>query len=542
MPDPYQIAAWRFEQIAPLIDPTLDEARRRAALRERTTKPVPRPLEEEASKKDGKRSRPRPIGRSTIYNWVAAYKKYGYAGLIPKPRKDRGSARRAGTAAWVGFAIALLYEQPDRSLTQLELYLRIEYPDYSLSRTSLRRHLKAHPAFAGIAKLRSGKKSKLRDLYEADHPHEGWQLDGKGPFPVRFVDGTRIDVHVLSIIDDCSRAILAVHVALAEDTKAAICVFEKAVAKWGFADRFQFDRGSAFDSHAFREGLASVGMHRNFVIALSPEWQGKIEAYHRCLARWFVKELRAQQVVDLEHLRQLLEAMIALLYNRHYHREIGTTPEKRLAGRISQRRVSQSDLEHAFLIKITAKSDPKTGEVRLPCGSFRVPSITHAGVRSQFRYHPVHQLAVLVTKEGREIELKPFTKKPLSVVKPRTHKRGVGQLQKLVDLWQGKERPNAQPGFGLPEVFCLLGRLLGRDVPGSEREARDVLTFYRKYGPLPREAFEAACAHTGEILGSGRALSAYLADLERQIKADQDKPDQDKPDQENPLSNPQEQP
>ena len=537
MPDPYEIAAWRFEQIAPLIDPTLDEASRKAALRERTTKPVPRPWEEEGNKDEGKRSRARSIGRSTIYNWVAAYRKHGYVGLMPKPREDRGCARRAGTAAWVGFAIALLYEQPERSLTQLELYLKVEYPDYSLGRTTLRRHLKTHPAFSGIAKLRSGKKSKLRDLYEADHPHEGWQLDGKGPFPVRLQDGTRIDVHVLSILDSYSRAILAVHVAPAENTEAAICVFEKAVAKWGFADRFQFDRGSAFDSHAFREGLASCGVHRNFVIAFSPEWQGLIEAYHRSLGRWFVKELRAQQVVDLEHLGQLLEAMIALLYNRHYHREIGTTPEKRLAGRISQRRVSQSDLEHAFLVKTSAKSDPKTGEVHLPNGSFRVPSIAHAGVRSQFRYHPVHRRAVLLTKEGREIELKPFTRKPLSSVKPRALKRGVGQLQKLVDLWQGRERPNAQPGFGLPEVFGLLGRLLGRDVPGSEREARDVLTFYRKYGPLPRKAFEAACAHTGENLGSGRALSAYLADLERQIKADQDEPDRDKP-----LSNPPEQP
>jgi putative transposase len=531
MPDPYEIAAWRFEQIAPLIDPNLDEASRKVALRERTTKPAPRPWG------NGDKDEGKPIGKSTLYNWVAAYHKHGYAGLMPKPRKDRGCARCAGTAAWVGFAIALLYEQPERSLTQLELYLQVEFPDYSLGRTSLRRHLKAHPAFAGIAKLRSGKKSKLRDLYQADHPHEGWQLDGKGPFPVRLKDGTRIEVHVLSVLECYSRSILAVHVAPAEDTEATICVFEKAVAKWGFAERFQFDRGSAFDSHAFRQGLGLCGVHRNFVIARSPEWQGLVEAYHRCLGRWFVKELRVQQVVNLEHLGQLLEAMIALLYNRHYHREIGTTPEKRLAGRISQRRVSQSDLEHAFLIKKNAKSHPKTGEVRLPNGSFRVPSIAHAGVRSPFRYHPVHQLAVLLTKEGREIELEPFTRKPLSSVEVRAPKRGVGQLQKLVDLWQGRERPNAQPGFGLPEVFCLLGRLLGRDVPGSEREARDVLTFYRKYGPLAREAFEAACRQTGESLGSGRALSAYLADLERQVKADQDKPDHDEP-----LSNPQEQP
>jgi len=499
MSNPYEIAAGRFEQIAFLIDPSLDDAQRRVAWRERATE----------------------VGRSTIYRWLKAYREHGYTGLLPKPRDDRGRARKAGTAAWVGYAIALLYEQPDRSLTQLEVYLRAEFADYSMGRTTLRRHLRDHPAYAGIARLRSGKKSKLRDLYEAEHPHEGWQLDGKGPFAVRFVDGTRVEVKVLSILDDHSRTVLAAVVAAAEDTEAAVAVTSKAIAKWGLADRFQFDRGSAFDSHAFRGGLAALGVHRNYVVARSPEWQGKIEAYHRCLDRWFVRELRAQQVIDLDHLQQLLEAMLALVYNRHHHREIGMTPEQRLANRTSGRRVNPSDLERAFFVETTSKSDKKTGEVRLPTGSFRVPSTAYAGQRSRFRYHPTRGgRAVLVTKDGREIELQPFTRKPLSAVKTRTDRRGTGQLQRLVDLWQGKERPNAQPGFGLPEVFKVLGDLLDRAVPNSEREARSVLTFYRKHGPLPRDAFAAACARSKASLGSGRALTTYLADLERQIGAD----------------------
>jgi len=516
MPDPYEIATWRFEQIAPLIDTSLDEARRRAALRERINKPVPRPWRE-ASGHDSAS----PIAKSTLYRWLAAYRAHGYLGLLPKTRDDRGRARKSGVAAWVGYAIGLMYEQPERSLTQLEVYLRAEFEEYSLSRTTLRRHLRAHPAFGGLAKLRSGKKSRLRELYEAGHPHEGWQLDGKGPFAVRLLDGTRVQVWVLSVLDDHSRAVLAALVAKAEDIQAAISVVAKAVAKWGLADRFQFDRGSAFDSHVFRQGLAALGVHRGYVVARSPEWQGKIEAYHRSLDRWLVRELPAQEVIDLEHLQQLLEAMIALLYNCHHHREIGTTPEKRLAGRISERRVSPSDLERAFFVEITAKSDSKTGEVRLPSGSFRVPSAAQAGQRSRFRYHPVlRDRAVLVTKDGREIELAPFTRRPLSSLEPRVERRGTGQLQKLVDLWQGKERPNAQPGFGLPEVFAALGRTIGRNVPSSEHEARVVLAFYRQHGPLPREAFEAACAQTSASLGSGRPLSAYIADLERQIEAD----------------------
>ena len=92
MPHPYEIAAWRFEQIAPLIDPSLDEVLRRAALRERTTKPLVRPWDR-GTKRHGKKSSAKPLSRSTIYRWQAAYLEHGYTGLLPKPRSDRGRAR-----------------------------------------------------------------------------------------------------------------------------------------------------------------------------------------------------------------------------------------------------------------------------------------------------------------------------------------------------------------------------------------------------------------------------------------------------------------
>ncbi len=517
MPDPYEIAAWRFEQIAPLIDSSLDAVARREAVRERLRTAVTWPGAEQRRQR-GLTPIHKPIPKSTLYRWLIAYRKEGYPGLIPKPRGDRGVPRRADTEAWTGYAIGLLYEQPQRSLTQLGVYLKAEFADYDQSRSSLARALCAHPAYAGIRKLRQGTKTKLRTLYQAQYPHEGWQLDAKGPFVVRLNNAGRVPVHVLSILDDYSRALLAVIVAPAANTEAAIRVLEKAVAKWGLPDRFQFDLGAAFESNTFRQGLAQLGIHRNAAKPRTPEWQGKIEAYHRCLGRWFVNELAVQEVVDLEHLQQLLEALIALVYQRHLHRSIGTTPEKRLAGRLSPRRLSSHDLERAFFVSIRASSHPKTGEVRLPNGRFRVP-VPFAGLRYRFRYHPVRRRALLVTTNEREIVLDPFTVKPLSAVSPRTPPCGTGQLQKLLDRWHGHERPNAQPGFGLPEVFAQLAILLGRLVPDSEREARSVLAFYHRHGPLPRQAFLTACARTAGALGEGRPLAAYLDHLARQINS-----------------------
>ncbi len=154
MSDPYEIATWRFEQIAPLIDASLDEAQQRVALRDRLHKSVQWP--HSAVQK--------PIPKSTLYRWLKAFREQGYQGLLPKPRSDLGRPRQAGTSIWIGHAIALLYEQPNRSLTQLEIYLKVEFEDYQLSRSSLARHLRAHPAFNGVEKLRKGHKSKLRSL------------------------------------------------------------------------------------------------------------------------------------------------------------------------------------------------------------------------------------------------------------------------------------------------------------------------------------------------------------------------------------------
>lgn len=500
---PHEVATWRFEQIAPFLDSTLGSASRRRVMRERAAVTWP----------DGTRKR---IPRSTLHRWIAAYRRHGYQGLLPKQRDDAGKPR-CGDAAHVDYAIGLLLEQPRRSLSQLHSYLSTQFPDYALSRASLHRRLQTHPAHAAITQLRGGKPKQLFSRYEAAHPHECWQLDGKGPLTVRLQSGDTIRVHVLSVLDDHSRSILAALVTGAEDSAAAIAVFQKAALRYGLPSRMQFDRGSAFDSEAFRSGIAQCGVHRNFVRAKQPTAQGKIEAYHRWLVRWFVDELQAQVVVDRDHLQQLLDATLALAYQKHRHRVLGCSPDERLGGRTAERRIAAQDLARAFFVEVTKKSHGKTGEVQLPNGCFCVP-VAFAGQEARFRCDPLHAFAVLVTKDGRELELSLFAPKPLPEIRSSDEHRGQGQLQKLVDRWRKTERPNAQPGFGLPEVLATLSDLAGHTVPDGEQQAHTVANFYRQHGPLAQRPWLRACQRTQQALGKGRPLQTYLDDLARQIQ------------------------
>lgn len=505
MRDPYEIAAFRFEQISPFLDSSIDPGKRRDLMRRRAAVDLP----------SGQHRR---VPRSTLHRWLAIYKQHGIRGLMQQPRRDQGKPK-TGSRDVIDHAIGLLLEQPNRSLQQLDIYLRTDFADFDLSTATLRRRLIAHPAWPVIERLRTGKDRRLHDRYEALHPHESWQLDGKGPFTVRLVCGDSVRAHVLTVLDDHSRAVLAAHIANGEDTVAAITAFTKAAARYGLPERMQFDRGSAFDSNAFRDGIAHCGVHRNYVRARHPEAQGKIEAYHRSLQRWFLDELRSQEVHDLVHLQDLLEATIALVYQKHRHRGIGTTPELRLAGKLSPRRISEAELARAFFVGVYARSDKKTGEVQLPNGRFRVP-IALAGKRELFRYDPLRPAAVVITADRREIALEPFATKPLPAV--HCQSRGNGRLQRLLDTWRGTDRRNAEPAFGIPEVFKALGDALARPLPASERDAREVQDFWRQHGPFSRAAFLRACQRAASSLGTQRPLDVLLTDIARQIHDDLD--------------------
>jgi hypothetical protein len=187
---------------------------------------------------------------------------------------------------------------------------------------------------------------------------------------------------------------------------------------------------------------------------------------------------------------------------------------------MSPRRVAATDLLRPFWATKTVASHVKTGEVQLPNGCFRVP-VRYAGHRHEYRYDPVEpHLAVLVTPRGQEIDLEPFRRKhPFRDQPAVEERRGTGQLQKLVDLWRGSECPNAQPGFGLPEVFAAIGASLGRLVPEDEREAVAITRFYRRFGPVPAEPFREALRASFAALGPGRPLSVYLDNVARQIRA-----------------------
>ena len=211
-----------------------------------------------------------------------------------------------------------------------------------------------------------------------------------------------------------------------------------------------------------------------------------------------------------------------MVYQDHRHRGLRTTPRQALADVVSSRQVSASRLEDAFRVERRKKAHRKTGEVDFPQGTFLVPDALR-GQELVFLVNPDPEVAPVVVEPG--------TGRPLPLVRaairpedhagePALERWGQGPLQTLYDAWQGKVRPNAEPGFGLPEIFVLLAKATGRPVPRTDAEAALIQRTYRAIGPLPRRATEDALSKIGHQLGAGRPVSTYLDALAQRIVPD----------------------
>jgi len=506
----HAVALWRHEQIEEALDEK-DRIRRGAVVTSIAKNEVVWPSGDQ-----------RPVSVATAYRWIKAYETRGdLRGLYPAVRKDTGKKRASLPDAVVTKAVGLWTSQPGITITFLIALLCAdpEFKDIPIHRSTLARRMAEDPLYARLRRVRI--KERQRGRFVARKPHDVWQLDAKGPITTRLISGELCTFHVLTVLDDASRDTLAVIVVESPNLAAAIRVFRLAAERFGLPGRIYCDRASVFDSKAFRDGLALLGVHRIWTRSKNPPARGKIEAYHRCLVLWFVNALKHQQVVDAVHLQQLLEGVIERVYRDHRHRGLKMPPRQALAGQRSEREVSSQRLDDAFRQERWLKAHPKTGEVDIDGSTYLAPG----HLRSQtlcFLVDPEPRVPPVVVDPETGHRL-PLTRAAIrsedaAPASPAEIDRwGRGPLQTLYDAWQGKVRPQAEPGFGLPELLELVAAAVGRPVPKSDAEAALVHRLYADVAPLPRKATEAAMADIAREFGPGRPLQAYLNALAQRV-------------------------
>ena len=513
-----RIAVWRLD----LIEPALAERRgprRKKAVARICRRPVVLPT--------GERQR---VSRASVYRWIHAYeKKGGLVALEPKRRSDRGTHRAPLPELVVAKALAFLAEDGEIPLPFLitvlskdpEIAPLLQTSGVKISRSTLQRRLAQTALYARLRRER--KRDRARTRWVPRRCHEVWHLDAKGPIRVTTTSGEEIAFHVLSVIDGASRAVLAAILVRSPDLAATVRVFRRAIQRYGPPDYFYMDRGSPFDTPAFRGALALLGIYRIPSKPGNPPPNGKIEAYHRCISIWFARRLRKQEVVDWVHLEQLFSAVIDH-YQHHRNRETKTPPVELLAGAVSSRALPPGlVLDEAFLQPLGAlKAHRTTGEIDVAGGRGKhlaPPELR--GVRLEILIDPEPDRPVFARHPGTgglvRLERARVHPKDALPAPPPSPRWGRGILQALYDNYRGKVRPVAEPGFGLTEFLALLSRACGRHVPRTDAEASLVQRWYAAHGPFTRKAVESALASIAPDLGSGRPVKTYLDALARRV-------------------------
>lgn len=508
--DRLSIAIWRFEAISILLVPGLCARRRRLLIRDISRKEHLWP-----SGKEG------PISRASVYRWYKAYRDDPrIESLLPKAKPKRATASKAVPTAWIEYALALLEEEPRRSLYIITLRLRDRFGlQEAPPKSSLHRALHRLDRYRAVVRRRK-RTVKGRKRFRASAPHHIWQADAKATFAVCFVNGRRATYRILSIVDDATRYIVASLLVESESLAAAVKTFRRAAARWGLPLAFYCDRGSCYDSNCFRNGLAVLGVHRINTLPKSPQAHGKIEAIQRIIERWFLAELKHQPVVDEEHLQSLLDAVFAEAYHCHRHSELKCSPAEALQKRRSSREVSSERLHEAFLQK--ASRTVNKGRINVNGCSYRLPSLFDFEQKVTVYIDPADaDVPMIQLPSGsyqklatgfHTVNLKGPSN---SHSEPRVYPEG--SLSALLERYRGRELPNASAGFGLPEIYQELGAYLGRHVPANEYEINMIMKLVER-GPFAPEAFASALKKTARLLGPGRPLQQVLDQMHRQLQ------------------------
>ncbi len=500
--NPLYVALWRFNQISLFLDKRLTPGERARMIEEASRIEVIWPNGDLG-----------PVPRSTLYRWLHAYQKHPVIeSLQPKSRIQK-KRQKAINAQWVNYALALLEEEPDRSLFVLCDRIKRKFNvESKISSSSLHRALQPESRYLALRRRDkdNASRGRLRRRFQAINVHEIWHGDAIGPFKVLLVNAQSVACYILSILDDASRFVLRAQVVSSENIANVVSVFRKAAARYGLCSKWYADRGSAYDSDIFRKGLAILGIHRIRTKPRNAPAHGKIEAYHRTLRRWFIKELKHQLVLDPVHLQHLLDAMIDQLYHEHSHRELKMTPKNAFADTISDRSVSLERLRDVFLIEKTLTPHKKTAELRVGKTLFRVPK-QYLRPKVRVAIDPEDPHTAFIKQTNNSLTPLPLAITPTQTPRQSARVEPVGSLTPLLDAYRGRLLPQASAGFGLPEIYEAFARALNRPVPFMEQEAADVSDWLGRCGPFAPEPFQAALDKVIDRLGNGRPLSQILA-------------------------------
>lgn len=295
-------------------------------------------------------SRRRRVAVETLRDWLRAYRRSGFDGLLPKPRSDNGLCRALPRELcdWL-----VEYKDEHRDLTVPKLIEKAveldKLPDgLKLSPATVHRLLGQH----GLNRAETAERGKDRRRFQYEQAGELWMSDVMHGPSVVVGDKKKRKTYLIGVIDDATRIVPYAAFALQENTACYLPVLEQAVLRRGVPKRLYVDNGAVFRTHHLAVVCARLGITLIHARPYQPSGKGKQERFFRTVRMRFLAGLTSAALSSLDTLNRAFWAWVEGEYHRAPHKGLdGECPQDRWAERSGDVRVAPGDLGELFLFE-----------------------------------------------------------------------------------------------------------------------------------------------------------------------------------------------
>lgn len=370
-------ALFRYSVIREAADPSLSHAERGALVRALS--------EREHLGPDGRAYR---FGRSTLDDWIRAWRRGGFEALLDRPRV--GVPRISPEV--LALAEQLKREAPERSALQVVAVIEALGGKGAPKVRSLQRHF----ARLGLSGPGTAFAPKIHGRFEASAPNELWTGDALHGPQVK-----KKKAYLLAFIDDHSRLLAGYRWCTSEDSVRLEQALRAGLCSRGVPKAILVDRGSAFVASPLARACAVLGIRLIHARPRAAATKGKIERFFRTVRSQFLVELEARGGAgDLGELNRLFSAWVEVVYHRRVHSETKATPLERFLTKGAPRLPEPALLHEAFLWSEWRTVTVNTAQVSLFGNRFEVDAAL-AGRRIELVFDPFDLTDIEVRFDNR---------------------------------------------------------------------------------------------------------------------------------------------
>jgi len=329
------------------------------------------------------------LSERTIFKYYSDYKKYGFDGLKPKVRSDKGTHPCIESIV-IQDIISLKKELPTRSAAKIMTMLILvgKLDENAIHLRTVNRILNQY----GYTREILSKDRRLYIKHEKDRICAMWQSDVMSAFYIPDGNNGSKMAYLIGIIDDHSRRDMHSEFYLDSTLPRLEDTLRKAVTKYGAGDSLYVDNGKIFISEQFKLICARLGIRLKYATPYSPSGKGKIERYWKTVQDSFIPEIKKRPVHSLSELNDLYFAWKNTEYDNKLHSSIETTPKERwdqsLNAGTKLRFFSPVEIEEIFL-HAEERAVNKYGVISFEGNTYEAP-VELIGKTIIVRYSPFH--------------------------------------------------------------------------------------------------------------------------------------------------------